>query len=87
MTEEHIVSTVSRFVAKNFLFDETKAIDPRTSLLGSGILDSTGILELIAFLEDSFELKFRDEELVAENFDSIENIRRFLAPKLSSLVS
>ena len=87
MTEDQIVSTVSRFVAKNFLFDETKSIDPTTSLLGSGILDSTGILELIAFLEDSYELKFRDEELVAENFDSIENIRRFLIPKLSLLAS
>jgi acyl carrier protein len=83
MSEEKIGTTVSEFIAKNFLFDKNKKVEEYTSLLGSGVLDSTGVLELIAFLETTFSLKFKDEELVAENFDSVEKIKSFIARKLN----
>lgn len=83
MKEEKIGRTVSEFIAKNFLFDKTKDVEQYSSLLGSGVLDSTGILELITFLETTFNLKFNDDELVAENFDSVEKIRVFISHKLN----
>lgn len=52
------------------------------SLLGLGIIDSTGVLELVAFIEKSFGLKVDDRELVPENLDSIENIVSFVSKKL-----
>jgi acyl carrier protein len=82
MTKEVIGEKVIQFIRKNFLFDETKVIDENVSLLGSGIVDSTGILELIIFLENTFQVKFADNELVADNFDSIANITSFLSRKI-----
>ena len=83
MTKEEIEKTVSRYISKTFLFDEEKKIDRDASLLGTGVIDSTGVLELICFLETTFKLKFEDNELIAENFDSVEKIRHFLSMKLS----
>ena len=84
MTKEEIERTVSRYISKTFLFDERKTVDRNASLLGSGVIDSTGVLDLITFLELTYRLKFEDNELVAENFDSIEKIKDFLSRKLAS---
>jgi len=51
------------------------------SLLGTGVIDSTGVLELIGFLEEKFQLTFDDNELVAENFDTVLKITAFLQKK------
>jgi len=83
MTKEEIGKTVSQFVSKTFLFDGEKKIDHSVSLLGTGVIDSTGVLELISFLESTYRLKFEDNELVADNFDSIEKIKNFMSAKLS----
>jgi acyl carrier protein len=82
MQAEEIGTRVNSFIGKNFLFDESKKVPEHESLLGSGVIDSTGILELIAFLEQEYNVKFEDNELVAENFDSINNIKAFLAKKI-----
>ena len=84
MTQDDIRSNVHQFIRKNFLFDETATLGDDQSLLGSGVVDSTGILELISFLEDSCKVKFSDSELVADNFDTINRIASFVARKLSS---
>ncbi len=81
MPNEEIGHTVSQFISKNFLFDEKRKVPEHESLLGSGVVDSTGILELIAFLEQRYDLKFADDELVADNFDSIEKIKTFISKK------
>jgi acyl carrier protein len=73
---------VLRFLRSNFVFDDTKQIPDDQSLLESGIVDSTGILELIGFLEQTYDLKFQDDELVANNFDSLGRITAFLVTKL-----
>lgn len=52
-----------------------------TSLLDAGVIDSTGVLELVAFLEDNFGIVVEDSELVPENLDSINNICRYLGSK------
>jgi len=82
MANEEIGVTVSKFISKTFLFDEGKKIDENVSLLGTGVIDSTGVLELISFLESTYKLKFDDDELVAENFDSLEKIKAFISKKI-----
>ncbi|MGE5314890.1 MAG: acyl carrier protein [Acidobacteriota bacterium] len=83
MIQEHVREQVQQFIQKNFTFDDTRTIDGSTSLLGSGIIDSTGILELIGFLETTYGLKFQDNELVGDNFDSIDRIVQFLSTKMN----
>jgi acyl carrier protein len=83
MNANEIGQTVNKFISKNFLFDESRKVPEADSLLGSGIIDSTGVLELIAFLEQEYKVKFEDQELVAENFDSINNIKSFISRKIS----
>ena len=56
-------------------------IDENTSFLDSGLIDSTGVLELVDFLEESFDIEVEDSELVPENLDSIKNLSRYLESK------
>jgi acyl carrier protein len=82
MKQEEIRTRVHQFIKKNFLFDDTATLGDDQSLLGSGVVDSTGILELISFLEETCRVKFDDSELVADNFDSVNRIAAFIANKL-----
>ena len=72
------------FIVDTFLFGDGDTLREDTSSLESGIIDSTGILELIFFLEETFDVKIEDEELVPENMDSLKNISRFMERKLGS---
>jgi acyl carrier protein len=83
MDSTAIGTDVCRFIGKNFLFDEKAVVNETDSLLGTGVVDSTGILELICYLEERYKLKFQDNELVADNFDSIQKISSFISGKLS----
>lgn len=69
------------FIETNFLFGASASFGDDVSLLETGVLDSTGVMELIAYLEAEFDLVFADDELLAENFDSINRITKFLASK------
>lgn len=84
MTREQIHDAILAFLRSNIVYDDKRAIPDDESFLASGILDSTGILELIGFLEDTYAIKFEDEELVAANFDSLGKLSDFMAAKLSS---
>jgi len=67
----------------NFMFTEDgSALVNSDSLLGKGIIDSTGILEVIHYLDDEFSIKVADEEMVPENLDSVDNIVAFVARKI-----
>jgi acyl carrier protein len=70
-------------VVENFLYGEDNMLKEDTSFLEEGIIDSTGILELIAFLEETYGLTIGDEEIAPENFDTLGNVARFLERKLS----
>lgn len=73
---------IRSFVLSNFLFtnDASKLADDR-SLLESGVMDSTGVLELIAFLEREFGITLADEEMIPENLDSIDRLVAFVTRK------
>lgn len=79
------VETVKNYIVQNFLFGDGSQLENNTSFLQSGIIDSTGILELINFLEETYKIKINDDELIPENLDTIDNIVRFLERKPSSL--
>jgi acyl carrier protein len=81
------LGTVRNFVVQNFLFGDAELLEDDTSFMEKGIIDSTGILELVMFLEETYKVKVEDDELVPENLDSLENINRFLASKLSTSAS
>lgn len=76
-----IASTLRAFVRENFLFGQDTPFSDDDSFLGLGIIDSTGVLELVAFLEKQFEIHVDDEELVPENLDSIRNLVHFIETK------
>jgi acyl carrier protein len=79
MTE--IKDKIRQFIIDNFLFGEAGDLEDNTSFLESGIIDSTGVLELIGFLEEEFSIQVDDEELIPENLDSINNLCVFLNKK------
>ena len=73
---------VRKFVVENFLFGEDGNLKEDTSFLEEGIIDSTGILELVSFLEEEFSITVEDEDLVPENLDCINNVVTYLEKKL-----
>ncbi|MFO7840024.1 MAG: acyl carrier protein [Desulfosalsimonadaceae bacterium] len=76
-----VKARLKNFIIENFLFGESDGLEYDTSFLDSGIIDSTGMLELITFLEEEFSIQLDDEELIPENLDSLKNLEAFLARK------
>ena len=73
---------VREYILENYLFtDDESALSNEDSFLEKGILDSTGILEVIYFLEEDFEIKVEDTEMIPENLDSVNNIVAFIDRK------
>jgi acyl carrier protein len=73
------------FLAENFLLgEEFRGLPGSASLIEAGIIDSTGVLELVGFLEEAYEIEITDSELVPENLDSIDNVVRFVGAKRNS---
>lgn len=73
---------VREFISSAYLFgDESRMPADSDSLLETGVLDSTGVLELIEFLEAEFGLTVEDSETVPSNLGSIENITRYVSSK------
>jgi acyl carrier protein len=77
-------SQVRAFVVDNFMLGKGDSLSSSDSLLARGVIDSTGILELITFLEQTFGITIDDQEVQAENFDSIDRIARFLDRKMAA---
>jgi acyl carrier protein len=76
-----IATTVREFVVQNFYVQDAAALDDGASLLDTGIVDSTGVLEVAAFLEKSFDIAIADDEMVPENLDTIARIAAFVVRK------
>jgi acyl carrier protein len=78
------IDTVRGFIVENFLFGDGESLREDMSLMEEGIMDSTGILELLFFIEETFGFSVEDDELIPENMDSLQNIARFVDRKLNS---
>ena len=84
MGSEDYVKKIREFIFENFLFDASEEdLDNDASFLEQGIIDSTGVLELVEWLEETFEFKIDDEELIPENLDSVNLIAAFIDRKKS----
>ncbi|MGH6923192.1 MAG: acyl carrier protein [Propylenella sp.] len=81
--DTRVLGRVRTFIEENFLFrEDISDLADTDSLLESGVMDSTGILELVAFLETEFSIQMADAEIVPENLDSIASIAKYLERKL-----
>ena len=81
-----IENEIRKFIEGNFILEGYDQLGDEDSLLEKGIIDSTGVLELVAFLEETYKFKIQDEELIPENLDSIKNISQFIQNKLNLLL-
>lgn len=76
---------IEQFLLAEIAADSGKlSLDPEEDLLGQGIIDSLGILKLVTFLEDDHGIKVMDEEVVPENFQSLNSVVRFVEQKKAS---
>jgi len=78
------INDVRSFVVENFLFGDAGDLADDTSFMESGIVDSTGVLSLVAFLEEQYGISVADDELVPENLDSLTNVAQYLERKVAA---
>ena len=84
MNSTNPTTQIRSFIFENFLFDaDESSLGNDDSFLEQGIIDATGVLELVEWLEETFSLKVQDEELVPENLDSVNKLSAFIAQKTS----
>ncbi|MBL9170676.1 MAG: acyl carrier protein [Verrucomicrobiales bacterium] len=76
-----IKQNVRQFVVNHFLFGQDPGLTDDASFLEQGFIDSTGVLELVAFIEKEYATKVSDDELVPDNLDSITSIADFIERK------
>jgi len=76
-------SEIKNFIIENFLYGQNDGFGEDVSFMQKGIMDSTGILELVAFVEEKYELSVADEELIPDNFDSINKLSTYITKKLN----
>ena len=72
---------VRQFIIENFYVTDPSTIDDETLLVTNGIVDSTGMLEVITFLEQQFGIRIADQEMTPENLESVSRIARFVSRK------
>jgi len=79
---DNVEKSIREFIAKNFVMGQRpEGLSGDESLMEAGVVDSTGVLELTAFLEGAFGLEIKDEELLPENLDTISRIVGFVTRK------
>jgi acyl carrier protein len=82
MEQQTVEQDIRQFVIANFLFGEDNgSLKPDESFLETGIIDSTGVLELVAFLESTYGFRVRDNELTPDNLDSLDRVAAFVRRK------
>lgn len=78
----NVSNQIREFIHQNFIYLEPgNGLSDEQSFLDSGIVDSTGVLELVSFVEDTFEISIEDDELVPDNLDSVEKLNSFIKRK------
>jgi len=83
MPTRDIEREVHSFVISNFLFDQSVDLEPDDSLLDKGLIDSTGVIELVDFLEERYAIKVEDDEVIPANLDSVRNVAKYVVRKLN----
>lgn len=83
--DTEIARKISDFITENFLFGDSSKLPSGTeSLIENGIIDSTGILEMIEFLESGFGIEVKEEETIPQNLDNLAALTRYVSGKLAA---
>jgi acyl carrier protein len=78
----NIKSEIRKYIIENFLYgNDDNTLGDDVSFLENGIIDSTGVLELVSFVQETFKIKVKDEELIPNNFDSLSKLEAFIVSK------
>ena len=78
----NLKQTIRVYILENFLFtNDESVLQDGDSFLAGGIIDSTGVLEIMLFIEETFDIKVNDDEMLPENLDSIDNLVAFVQRK------
>ncbi len=86
--QDDVEALIRDFIVDNFLFrDDRDCLSDTESLLEGGLIDSTGVLELVAFLETEVGIEIADAEIVPENLDSIKSIATYTKTKLAQVAA
>ncbi|MEQ1579215.1 MAG: acyl carrier protein [Steroidobacteraceae bacterium] len=72
------------YIEENFIVSASASLTDSDSLLDKGVVDSTGFIELITYLEERFAIEVRDDEMIPENLDSIDNLTTYVDRKLQA---
>jgi acyl carrier protein len=77
------LDVIEKFMVTEVSVDlDKKSLEPDEDLLGSGIIDSLGIMKVVLFIEDTFGIKVNDEEIVPDNFQTLNNMVKFIEQKM-----
>ncbi|MGZ4968619.1 MAG: acyl carrier protein [Methylobacter sp.] len=80
--------TIRQYILENLLFTEDESVlQDSDSFLDSGIIDSTGVMEIILFIEETFDIKVNDNEMLPVNLDSVNNLTAFIQQKQAQAVA
>ena len=78
---EQLSQELREFIIENFLFGQPTEFSDEDSFVKTRIIDSTGVVELITWIEEKYGIRIKDEEMVPDNLDSIDNLCRFIGRK------
>jgi len=84
MDKNQIAENIREFITTNFIFEEAVQLETDQSLLETGVVDSTGILELVNYLEETYSIAVDDEELIPDNLDSVNKIAAYVGQKITA---
>lgn len=74
---------IYKFIVDNFMFGQADGLGYGESLLQKGVIDSTGVLELVTFLQDNFEITVEDNEIIPANLETVDGISAYVGNKLN----
>ncbi len=75
------LSSIKNFIRTELIYDDEKDFDENTNLIERGIIDSMSLVRLISFLEENYEIQVQDEDIVPENFSSLNKISSFISDR------
>jgi len=83
LSQEEIIKIVKEYITENFLPSSgLDSFENEDSFMEKGIIDSTGVLELLEFIEERFNIRVEDEEVIPDNLDSLKKLSLFIKKKL-----
>ena len=83
MQTESFVPLIRAFVLENYVYGQEMTFADSDSFLESGIIDSTGVLQLVTYLEETYDIRVEDDELTPDNLDSVDSVAAYLGRKLN----